>query len=83
MPNNPPPDRSGAARKESLASFSTLKYTHMETQNISIRNNIRKSACHIPNMTKGNLHEEKCSVSVYINVNNLLTNHKCMIIYSK
>lgn len=57
--------------------------THIWKQRTSTKNNICKSACHIPNMTKGNLHEEKCSVSVYINVNNLLTNDKCMIIYSK
>lgn len=53
LPHNPLPDSSKATRKESLASFSTFKYTYMEKENTSIKNNICKSACHIPYLIKG------------------------------
>lgn len=36
-----------------------------------------------PTWLKGNLHEEMLHIFVYINVNNLLTNDNCVIIYSK
>lgn len=59
-------------------------HARMWKQKISLLKIKQAEACvTILTWFKGNLHEDMCHVFVYITVNSLQTNDKCMLIYSK